>query len=225
MTFTPWFAALGTIDRVPFAEAADRYGWCAPDGFADTNSDYFGGDLEEVLVHHGTVHHSGDLVIGSETHQPVCHGGDCGIHVVDGDLTVDGTLIFTEWDQANVLVVTGDVRLRGLLIEDEAHLYVGGALSIEGLLVSGLSHGGMLAVAGDTTASACLCAGPVRESMILFGSPPAHPQDSDRLVDLTGVDQTALVLPEFLDASGQWADRTKVRAALRDGRPVLSDGF
>ncbi|MGW2780343.1 hypothetical protein ACWC3X_03685 [Streptomyces populi] len=221
MTFAPWFAALGTIDRVPFAEAADRYAGCAPDGLTDTNGDCFGGDLEEVLVHRGTVHHTGDLVIGSDTHQPVCHGGDCGIHVVDGDLTVEGTLVFTEWDQANVLVVTGDVRLRGLLIEDEAHLYVGGALRIEGLLVSGLSHGGMLAVAGDTTASACLCAGPVHEPMVLFGAPPAHPGDPDRLVDLTGMDQAGLVLPELLDESGHRADRAKVRAALLEGRPVL----
>ncbi|MGW1069806.1 hypothetical protein ACWD4F_35520 [Streptomyces aureus] len=221
MTFAPWFAALGTIDRLPFAEAAERYGACAPDGLDDTNSDCFGDDLDEVLVHRGTVRHAGDLVIASETHQPVCHGGDCGIHVLDGDLTVDGTLVFTEWDQANVLIVTGDLRVGNLLVEDEAHLYVGGALRVEGLLVSGLSHGGMLAVAGETTAEACLCAGPVREPMVLFGSLPTHPREPDRMVDLTGVDQARLVRPELLDASGRWADRAKTRTALLEGRPVL----
>ncbi|GAB7106970.1 hypothetical protein JCM4814A_52840 [Streptomyces phaeofaciens JCM 4814] len=150
MTFTPWFAALGTIDRVPFTKAADRYTACAPDGLADTNSDCFGGDLEEVLVHHGPVHHTGDLVIGSAA----------GL----GSLT------------------RRDAGRRGR--HDR-------------------------------------CGVPVREPMLLFGSPPAHPHDPELQVDLTGMDQAGLVLPELLHASGHQADRAKIRAALLDGRPVL----
>ncbi|MEU4086589.1 hypothetical protein [Streptomyces aureus] len=69
-------------------------------------------------------------------------------------------------------------------------------------------------------AEACLCAGPVREPMVLFGSLPTHPREPDRRVDLTGVDQARLVRPELLDASGQWADRAKTRTALLDGRSV-----
>jgi hypothetical protein len=220
----PWFADLGTIERVPFAEAAARYRFTPPEGvyledMEEANDFLFGGRVEEVFVYRGSVHRTGNLCVGSTTRIPYYRGGDCGIYVIDGDLTVDGVLSHTESDQGSLLMVTGDVRVNALVVDDDAHLYIGRSLRVDGVLIANLADGGTLSIAGPTYLRTGVHLR--HDSVITFGHPPVHVDDPDRQVTMLEKPHAEVIAPEFLDADGYRAVWDRLHDALLAGRPVL----
>jgi hypothetical protein len=144
----PTFAALTKFVPLTFDEANERLELDAihPDWHV---ADVFGRVPEEVFVYEGSVEAPRDVRL-------VAIGEPAGLYVIEGDLTVKGTLEFTQDDGGGVLYVTGNVRAKNLALLNQAHLWTGKDLEVSGLVLDSLSDGGALLVRGHTAAKAIL---------------------------------------------------------------------
>lgn len=141
-TAHPAFAPLAKFSAKAFGAADDVY------SFSEVSEDWqledlFGDEPEHVFVFHGDLQLTKLSVNVS--------GDDAGVYVIEGDLTVDGPLEITQTDGASVLYVTGDVSAKSIKLADQAHLWVGGELNVEGDTdLSDLEDAGALVVGGET---------------------------------------------------------------------------
>ncbi|NVJ19740.1 MULTISPECIES: hypothetical protein [Myxococcus] len=71
---------------------------------------------------------------------------DVTLHVIDGDLTVNGPLFFIQGDFYGALFVTGSIFCQQAFVGVDAMLYVGKSMHVEGLLVTTLSKPAHFAV-------------------------------------------------------------------------------
>ena len=163
----PSFAALTSFETLDYASADERFEFDLtdddpPEGFNIALSDVFGEDPQEIFVHEGDVSIAGDVRIGA-------NGDYAGVYVIDGDLEVNGLLQFVQVDGGAVLLVTGSLRATHLSVEQEAQLWVGKHVAVEGYILAGVSDAGGLAVKGETHAEALIVTD--RESLG-FGTEP-----------------------------------------------------
>ena len=103
------------------------------------------GEVPETFMHAD----GGETLDGNVClHRPEDHG----YYVVDGDLTVDGVLCLTVWDVTNIFVVAGDLTAKGIVLDSDVQLYVLGATTLSGPLISSLSDAGFAMFRGPVTA-------------------------------------------------------------------------
>lgn len=128
-----------------------------PDQFYDVKTlsdddwdadDLFGEEPESIRFHQGNIASAGDLVLTDVD--------EYGYYVVDGNLDIDGVLRLCYSDLYNVVIVTGDLSAKALVVGGSCHLYVVGTTTIEGPILSSLSDGGGCYFRGPTQAEAVL---------------------------------------------------------------------
>ncbi|MEL5957556.1 hypothetical protein AADR41_22830 [Streptomyces sp. CLV115] len=177
-------------------------------------------DEQEIRLYEGGLHVAGHL-------EP--EGGSDWVPyntVVDGDLTVDGDLVW--WDDlgSNFFLVTGALRARNVLLSGCPDVVVRGDLEVAGGVCGSYGEdGGVLVVCGRTRARIII-------SMLYFGMTfaeqpqallVADPYRTNSPVDFTEEELDTVLLPELLDDRGT-ADARKIEEALREGRQVLRAG-
>lgn len=139
-------------ESVPVSEAAEQYDICRASGDqVEEMEDLFGDEPECFFVHRG------DLTIDG----PLSLGNDPGVapdtvYVIDGDLTVNGPMRFLNADVYTPLYVTGSVTAGHLMCLMDSILFIGGSLTVEGLVLTKLYDMGMLVVHGAASADAWL---------------------------------------------------------------------
>src|SRR4051812_12175519 len=98
---------------------------------------------QEFRLYRGGLHVAGDL-----SPEPDVDWVPYNV-VVDGDLTVDGDLDWWDWRYGNLLVVTGTVRARTVLLAGSPNVIVRGDLLAErGVQGHHGDDGGLLTVSG-----------------------------------------------------------------------------
>ena len=123
----------------------------------------FVAEANEIFVHTGNVSLKGDYFVGDQS---------CGIYVIDGNLTIDGSFRHCIGDYYQIIYVTGDVHARNLTIDTDAAFFVGGSVHVDGYLYTNLSNAGALFVGGETTAKTMICLN--RMSPTLTNAPNAQ---------------------------------------------------
>ncbi|WP_055529336.1 hypothetical protein [Streptomyces graminilatus] len=177
-------------------------------------------DEQEIRLYEGGLH-----VVGNLEREGDDDWAPCNV-IVDGDLTVDGDIEW--WDSAggNFLLVTGDVRVRNVLLSGCPDVVVRGDLTATGSVQGHHGDdGGFLTVKGLLRAD--LVIGTLYFNLDL-GRPPEALLIADQYrttcpVDFTDEELDDLVLPELLDKDER-ADEHEIADALRAGRPVLRPG-
>lgn len=145
--------------------------------------------------------------------------------IVDGDLEIDGQLLWNDFGGGCYLLVTGDLKARNVVLQGCPNVTVLGELIAEGAVAGRYGDdGGVLNVGGRTRAALVLATtyfrmsfGPAVEATLI-----AAPFDVDMDVDFSADELPALVRPEFLDADGE-ADEGAMFKAMAQGLPVLRD--
>ncbi|WP_157514126.1 hypothetical protein [Nocardia concava] len=149
MSFEEWCTSW---ESVPVSEAAERYDICrASAELVEDLDDLLSEEAECFFVHRG------DLTIDG----PLSLGNDPGVapdtvYVIDGDLTVNGPMRFLNADVYTPLYVTGSVTAGHLMCLMDSVLFIGGSLTVEGLVLTKLYDMGMLVVHGAASAEAWL---------------------------------------------------------------------
>jgi hypothetical protein len=208
----PFDALTTTWDSVPLDEALARLpvgsradGAASADEFEfEFEFDVlFGDDPERVFVHLGDITVSGAVAIGNGHGER--YGEDGLVHLIDGDLTVDGPLHFYNEGYYAPLLVTGSVTAENLFCSSECWLFVAGSLTVANLLVTDLYECGSLRVQGSTTARAWL--NTRRDVDVRLRGD----LDDDGYV---AADPAAVLLPEFLDERSEVATNALFAAAF-----------
>ncbi|WP_283135984.1 hypothetical protein [Rhizohabitans arisaemae] len=152
--------------------------------------------------------------------------------IVDGDLTAGGDIEW--WDSAggNFLLVTGNARVRSVVLSGCPDVVVRGDLTASGgIQGSWGDDGGCLTVRGRTRAEFIMSTKHFtmtfarRPEALLIGDDFILADPSDRACppDFSTGDLAAVVLPELL-GNGDRPDERAIGAALSAGRPVLRPG-
>ncbi|GAA3213572.1 leucine-rich repeat domain-containing protein [Actinocorallia longicatena] len=147
--------------------------------------------------------------------------------IVDGDLSVAGTLDWWDSGSGNFLLVTGDVTARNVILSGCPELCVRGDLTATGGVQGSYGDdGGVLTVRGLLRAPFVMS---TLYFCMYFDRPPealhiADPYRTNQPVDFTHDELGELVVPEMFGKNGSVDERT-IGAALREGRPVLRDGI
>jgi hypothetical protein len=100
---------------------------------------------ESAWVHDGDITVDGPLEIGGASSYK-----DVACFIVNGNLTVNGPLLFNQDDFHSALYVTGKLECKHAFLQSEAVLLVGKTLSVEELLYTFLSDAGYLGAGGLT---------------------------------------------------------------------------
>jgi hypothetical protein len=143
--------------------------------------------------------------------------------IVDGDLTVGGTLDWWDWRYGNLLVVTGTLRARNVLLSGCPNLVVRGDMLVSGGIQGHHGEdGGLLRVSGRTEAALVVNTLYFR---MLFAAPPdavvlGDPDRTGCPVDFTDRELPDVLRPELLDDQGRVAEY-EVGEALLAGQPIL----
>lgn len=133
------FAKLGAFKRQSLEDLSESYDFSeALDG--DDLETFFGEPPERAHLLKRDVTVTGPIQLGDE---------GPGIWILDGNLTVDGTLTFSAADDHNLLLITGDLTCTNLSVQDEADLLVLGSLRVSGVFLSSNSDGGNTIVHGN----------------------------------------------------------------------------
>jgi len=174
-------------------------------------------DEQEIRLYEGGLHVAGNLEREGDGDWSPCNV------IVDGDLTVDGDLEW--WDSAggNFLLVTGNVRVRNVLLSGCPDVVVRGDLTATGSVQGHHGDdGGRLTVKGLVRAQTvistlyfCLDFARQPEALVV-----GDPYRTTCRVDFTTDELDDIVLPELLDSYDQ-ADEQKISEALRAELPVL----
>ncbi|NBD08805.1 MULTISPECIES: hypothetical protein [Corallococcus] len=124
--------------ELPFEDASAKYeiNSISEDGLGEV----FPEDPPHYLVH------DGDVVIDGPVSFGAADDGDVTLHVIDGNLTVNGPLFFIQGDFYGALFVTGSIFCQQAFVDADAMLYVGKSMHVEGLLVTNLSKPAHFAV-------------------------------------------------------------------------------
>lgn len=208
---------------LPWEEAVERYPFLAgPDLEFDG---LFSEEPAHVFVHEGDLAVAGGVAVGCGVDgvDGVGEREDVEVvHVIDGDLTVEGTLHFHNAGHYPTLCVTGRVAAENLLCESECVLFVDGALRVDNLLVTDLYEAGLLSVQGPSSVGAWLQL-EIHGTRAHLGGDGTEPSSAGtRVLRLDGgaaAESAAAVLsPEFLD--GARLDLRRLAAAAVAGRPV-----
>ncbi|MEV0679070.1 hypothetical protein AB0I60_21380 [Actinosynnema sp. NPDC050436] len=184
----------------------------------------------EYVLHSGNATVTGNFPLNSgEEHPWDAEHAEWDIgYVVDGDLTVTGSLYDVD-DGAAALVVLGDLKVVGLHTTCDPKIVVAGNTTAE--VVFGrytdkyLSFGGDLRAVVQRWVDECapdFVGGTLAGSLFL----PDYLKESDlgaAHVENSGVPAADLLVPEVLDASGA-VDGEALHVRLVAGRPVLLDG-
>ncbi|WP_433566029.1 hypothetical protein ACQP1O_12820 [Nocardia sp. CA-151230] len=215
MSFEQWCTRW---ESVPLSEAAERYDICkASDHRVEDLEELFGDEPECFFVHQGDLTIDGPLSIGNDPDL-----APDTVYVIDGDLTVDGPMRFLNADVYTPLYVTGSVTAQHLMCLMDSNLFIGGSLTVGGLLMTELSDMGVIVVHGAASAGAWLETwdrGDVtfvddlkaRRLRVSGGDPLEH-SDADDAADILS--------PGFLDGDTEDASEKLWKAAL-EGRPLL----
>ncbi|WP_105967929.1 hypothetical protein [Streptomyces geranii] len=178
-------------------------------------------DEQEIRLYEGGLHVAGNLERAGDGDWSPCNV------IVDGDLTVDGDIEW--WDSAggNFLLVTGDVRVRNVLLSGCPDVVFRGDLTATGSVQGHHGDdGGSLTVKGLVRAQAVIS---TLYFCLDFARQPEALVVGDRYrttcqVDFTTDELDDIVLPELLDGDDR-ADEQKIGEALRAGLPVLRSGI
>ncbi|MFJ5774362.1 hypothetical protein [Streptomyces sp. NPDC093094] len=205
-------------ETVPWEEAVRRHPFLAgPDLEFDA---LFGEEPAHVFVHSGDLLVAGGAAVGCGIDDVGPHEDVEAVHVIDGDLTVEGTLHFSNEGHYPTLCVTGSVAAENLLCTSECVLFVAGALRVDNLLVTDLYEAGLLSVEGPSSVSTWLQL-EIREARTYIGG-GTEPSAATRVLRTDGgpeAEAAAAVLPrEFFD--GDRLDVRRLAAAAVAGRPV-----
>ncbi|MEU1429793.1 hypothetical protein ABZ412_22195 [Nocardia sp. NPDC005746] len=215
MSFEQWSTRW---ESVPLSEAAERYDIGeASDTRVEDLEEVFGEEPECFFVHQGDLTIDGPLSIGNDPDL-----APDTVYVIDGDLTVNGPMRMLNGDVYTPLYVTGSVTAQHLMCLMDSNLFIGGSLTIGGLLMTELSDMGLLVVHGATSAGAWLETWD-RGEVAFNGDLKARRlrvSDGDYLEDADADDAADILLPEFLDGDAEDAAKTLWAAAL-EGRPLL----
>ena len=110
--------------------------------------DLFGEEPESIRFHAGSITHTGDLVLSDID--------EYGYYIVDGNLDIGGVFRINYSELYNVLVVTGNLTAKALVLAGDCQLYVVGTTVVEGSFLTTLSDGAGCYFRGATTAEALL---------------------------------------------------------------------
>ncbi|MEU1208779.1 hypothetical protein [Nocardia sp. NPDC005825] len=212
MSFEQWCTRW---ESVPIDEAAERYdiGEASDDRVEDLD-EIFGDEPEFFFVHEGDLTIDGPLSIGNDPGL-----APDTVYVIDGDLTVNGPLRFLNADVNTPLYVTGSVTAQHLMCLMDSNLFIGGTLTVEGLLLTELSDMGMLVVHGAASAGAWLEAWDRGDIAFVEAL-------NARRLRVAGGDYSDpgaaadILAPELLDGGAEDAS-DKLWAAALEGRPLL----
>lgn len=207
--------------KVGFEKANEAY--CfeeAHDGMAAEES--FPEDEPDFMVFEGDVVVDGTAGFGAEDDE------DCTLFVIDGNLTVRGTLSVAQGDFEGFLYVTGDIACDDCVVLTDAHLSVGGSLIVKNLLVTDLSDMGTLFVKKGLQAGTWADGSPratiklgAKPSARMLCTPGTAPRAGESFTfDPAGAgDPASVLLPAFVSdgAIDGWA----IRKALLAGTPTL----
>lgn len=215
MSFEQWCTRW---ESVPLSEAAELYDIGeASDTCVEDLEDLFGEEPECFFVHQGDLTIDGPLEIGNDPGL-----APDTVYVIDGDLTVNGPMRFVNADVYTPLYVTGSVTAQHLMCLMDSNLFIGGSLTIGGLLMTELSDMGMLVVHGAGSAGAWLETWD-RGDVIFAGDLKARRlrvSEGQYLEDADTDDAADILLPEFLGGDNEDVAK-KLWAAALEGRPVL----
>lgn len=137
---------------VPFEEASEKYS--IEEVTLDQLDDLFPDDPEHFHVHKGDVVAEGPFVVGY-----VYEEDDLTVYVIDGDLTIDGPLVFRQADAYAALFVTGNLTCTNAYVAWDAQLFVGGSMTVTGLLATYITDAGHFSIKGSLSAGHWLEAG------------------------------------------------------------------
>ncbi|MFI9503610.1 hypothetical protein [Nocardia sp. NPDC052566] len=212
MSFEQWSTRW---ESVSLPEAAERYDIGeASDNQVEDLEDLFGDEPERYFVHHGDLTIDGPLSIGNDPGL-----APDTVYVIDGDLTVNGPMRFVNADVYTPLYVTGSVTAQHLLCLMDSNLFIGGSLTVGGLLTTELSDMGMLVVHGAATAGAWLETWDRGEVTFVDELKARRLRVSDG-DDADADDAVDILSPGFLDGGIDNVSEELWKAAL-EGRPLL----
>lgn len=217
---------------VPVSSAGERYraGMASLEDHFGNQEDMTGERPDYFYVHNGAILAQGVVDLTRDTDDDVATS-----YVVDGNLSVDGLIIFDTDINYTSLLVTGSVYAKRLLVSGKAEFFVGGSIVVEELLICDLEECGVMSAGLSLSAPEWILAsvegqiehdgaGTVgriaapgaerawenwRPDYLEFSSPPI-------------IGDTAKVLnPELLVAPLGHIDASKLRAALFGGLQVF----
>lgn len=111
--------------------------------------------------------------------------------VIDGDMSVAGSLAVNIEDMCNILWIKGNLTADNLLLDAETILVVEGQITIQGTLYSGISDAGILVSKGTLTASNIFN---VRNSEMLAPNELEYLDASDEMIDADFSDVIKMVV-------------------------------
>ncbi|MGW4771752.1 hypothetical protein ACWEO2_27390 [Nocardia sp. NPDC004278] len=205
-------------ESVPLSEAVERYDISkAADNRAEDLEELFGEEPECFFVHQGDLTVDGALSIGNNPGL-----AEDTVYVIDGDLTVNGPMRFLNGDVYTPLYVTGSVTVQHLMCLLDSNLFIGGSLTVGGLLMTELSDMGMLVVHGAASASAWFETWDKGEVIFVddLQARRLRVSEGDYFEHSDADDAADILLPEFLDGDLEDAAE-KLWAAVVEGRPLL----
>ncbi|MEV0535223.1 hypothetical protein [Kitasatospora sp. NPDC050463] len=215
VSFEEWSARW---ESVPLSEAAERYDiGKASDDLVEDLEGLFGDEPECFFVHQGDLTIDGPLLMGNDPDL-----AQDTVYVIDGDLTVNGPMRFLNADVYTPLYVTGSVTARHLMCLMDSNLFIGGSLTVGGLLMTELSDPGMLVVHGAASAGEWLETWDRGDVVFVDGLKARRLRlsEADYLEHADADDAADVLLPEFLDSdTGDISE--KLWEAVLEGRPLL----
>ncbi len=130
------------------SESSARYDLLEATNDSVDYEDLFGDVPEHVMVHEGSVSADGLVSLrGWDARE----GSQQTLYVIEGDLTINGTLVFAQSDICTTLWVKGTLRAQRVALASSAVLIVG-ALIVDDVLLTNLEDAGHLIVHGPCEA-------------------------------------------------------------------------
>jgi hypothetical protein len=174
------------------------------------------------------LHYRGKLSIKALPSWRSAKSGSKRVVIFDGDLRLEGVCdLFASQDDDSELVVmvTGSLSARSVVLFDDPRLVVGGDLEAEQVVAAGGGTWGLLSVAGELRARALVASAHVTAQVrgatkaIVYASEPGLVAIG-RAPDYTGTGAERILAPACV-GDDRCADFEAVTAALRKGKDVL----
>lgn len=224
---TSGFAALAAWERVPTAEA--EYDFLTATNDSVAYEDCFGQAPEHLMVHRGNVKIAGPLSLDG---WKAPEDARQTVYIIDGDLEIDGSLLFDQSDICTTLWVTGNMKLQRAALLSTAMLVVGGSLEVGDVLVTDLEDAGHLIVHGslsaqtwvDLTFRGCIELGASQGRFLSDFYSERTPEEGAepplRRSSLPSAPATPAIAPALLD-DGR-VDYNALRDAISKNTPILN---
>ena len=140
------FANLTTWKKVPFEEGGDAFDYMAATNDSVAWEDNFGMEPSHLMVHEGDVGVAGPIALDG---WKAAKDSQQTAYIVDGNLDVDGSIVFSQSDIMTTLWVTGSMKAKRIACMGTAVLIVNGSLEIGDILITDLEDAGHLIVHGS----------------------------------------------------------------------------